>query len=159
MAKDVMTKENIEKLDQVISDHKNKKGILVPILHESQKIFGCVSLPVQKQISEGTGIPLAEIYGVVTFYTHFSLEPKGDYIVGVCMGTACYVKNAGKILDDFSKQLEIGAGETSPDGKFTLEATRCIGACGLAPVITVNKDVYGRLKADLQEVKDIIAKY
>ena len=159
MAKDVMTKENIEKLDKVIEGYKTKKGFLIPILHESQKIFGCISLPVQKQISEGTGVPLAEIYGVVTFYSHFSLEPKGDYVVGVCLGTACYVKNAGKILDDISKQLEIGAGETTGDGKFSIEATRCIGACGLAPVITVNQDVYGRLKADLKEVQDILSKY
>ena len=159
MVKDVMTKENVAELDKVIEGQKGKKGILIPILHESQRIFGCISMPVQKHIAKGTGIPLAEIYGVVTFYSHFSLEPKGDYIVAVCMGTACYVKNAGKILDDFAKQLEIGAGETTPDGKFSLEATRCIGACGLAPVLTVNADVYGRLKADLKEVQDILAKY
>ena len=159
MAKDIITKENIDNLTVVIEKHKNKKGFLIPILHESQKIFGCISFPVQKQISEQTGVPLAEIYGVVTFYSHFSLEPKGDHVVSVCLGTACYVKNAGKVLEDFAAQLEIGAGQTTPDGKFSLEATRCIGACGLAPVLTVNKDVYGRLKADLQEVKDIIAKY
>ncbi|MCL2398963.1 MAG: NAD(P)H-dependent oxidoreductase subunit E [Defluviitaleaceae bacterium] len=159
MVKEVICKDRLAQLETVMDEHKGKKGCLMPILHESQKIFGCIPLGVQKVIADATGIPMAEIYGVVTFYSHFSIEPKGDFVIGVCMGTACYVKNAGKILDDFVKQANVKVGETSEDGKFTLEATRCIGACGLAPVITINEDVYGRLKADAQEVADILAKY
>lgn len=159
MVKEVICKDRLAQLETVMAEHKGKKGCLMPILHESQKIFGCIPLGVQKVIADATGIPMSEIYGVITFYSHFSIEPKGDFVIGVCMGTACYVKNAGKILDDFVKEANVQVGETSEDGKFTLEATRCIGACGLAPVITINEDVYGRLKADLQEVKDILAKY
>ena len=159
MAKDVLTPENLEKLEQIIEEYKDTQGNLKPILHHSQKVFGCVPFPVQKRISDALNVPLAEIYGVVTFYSYFSIEPKGDYIIGVCMGTACYVKNAGKILADCAKEANVEVGKTSEDGKYTLQATRCVGACGLAPLITVNEDVYGRLKADVQEVRDILAKY
>ncbi|MCL1935025.1 MAG: NAD(P)H-dependent oxidoreductase subunit E [Defluviitaleaceae bacterium] len=159
MTKDLLCEGKIQKLEEIIENHKNTKGKLMPILHEAQKLFGCIPMEVQKKIADKTNIPLAEIYGVVTFYSHFSIEPKGDYIISVCMGTACYVKNAGKILEHISKEANVETGKTSEDGKFTLEATRCIGACGLAPVITVNEEVYGRLKGDLQEVKDIFAKY
>jgi len=153
------TELELEKLDKSIEARKGQKGALMPLLHESQKIFGFIPLAVQKKISEALKIPLAEVYGVVTFYNNFSLEPKGDFIVGVCMGTACYVKNAGKVLEDFAKLIGISAGETSEDGKWTLEATRCIGACGLAPVITVNEDVYGRLTTEAAETKEIFEKY
>ena len=149
----------LKELNATIERNKGEMGMLMPILHDSQKIFGCIPYEVQKIISEQTKIPLAEIYGVITFYSHFSIEPKGEYIVGVCMGTACYVKDAGKILDDISKEINIKAGETSEDGRFTLEATRCIGACGLAPLITVNEEVYVRLTADTTETLNIIAKY
>lgn len=159
MVKEVICKDRLEKLHAVIEEHKVRPGFLMPILHESQKIFGCIPLGVQKVISDETNVPLAEIYGVVTFYSHFSIEPKGDFVIGVCMGTACYVKNAGKILDDFVKEANVEPGKTSDDGKFSLVATRCIGACGLAPVITINEDVYGRLKGEIQEIKDILAKY
>ena len=158
MAK-TLCKEKLKQLDAFIDENVGKDGNLIPILHESQKLFGHIPFSVQKNIADKLNKPLAEIYGVVTFYTYFSIEPKGDYIIGVCMGTACYVKNAGKILDDFANEIGIGVGETSEDGKFTLEATRCIGACGLAPVLTVNEDVYGRLTAQTHEVKDILAKY
>jgi NADH-quinone oxidoreductase subunit E len=108
-------------------------------------------------ISEKLNVPMAEIYGVVTFYSQFTLEPKGDYVIGVCLGTACYVKGAQAIIDRISKDIDVKVGGTSPDGKFSLEATRCIGACGLAPVLTVNEDVYGRLvEAD---VPSILSKY
>ncbi len=157
MGRDLFTKENFEKLDQAIKIHKEKPGGLMPVLNEAQKIFGCVSIQVQKKISEGLHIPLAEIYGVATFYSQFSLEPKGEYVIGVCLGTACYVKGSQEVIDKISKDLNIGIGKTSEDGRFTLVATRCIGACGLAPVMTVNEDVYGKLKAE--DVEGIMAKY
>lgn len=157
MPKEILTKENFQKLEAVIEKNKGKKGALMPVLHEGQKIFGCLPLEAQKRISEALNIPLAEIYGVITFYSQFTLEPKGDYTIGVCMGTACYVKGVQKIIDRIKKEANVEVGATSPDGKFSLEATRCIGACGLAPVLTVNEDVYGRLvEAD---VPGIIAKY
>lgn len=158
MGKKICTEENYQKLMDVIKFHKDKKGCLMPILNECQKIFGCIPLKIQQTISDELKIPLGEIYGVVTFYSQFSLEPKGDYVIGVCLGTACYVKGAQKIMDEIVGELDgVEVGKTSPDGKYTLEATRCIGACGLAPVMTVNEDVYGRLTPE--EVEAIIAKY
>jgi len=157
MAKNILTKENFEKLEKVIEKNKGRKGALMPVLTEAQRIFGALPLEVQKEISEKLDIPMAEIYGVVTFYSQFSLVPKGEYVIGVCMGTACYVKGSQAIIDRISKDANVGVGKTSPDGKFTLEATRCIGACGLAPVLTVNEDVYGRLVES--DVPDILKKY
>ncbi len=157
MAKNVLTEENLNKLQQSIEKYRGLKGPLMPVLNDVQKVFGCVPLEVQQIISEELKIPFSEIYGVVTFYSQFSLEPKGDYVIGVCMGTACYVKNAQPILDKISEIIDTKVGETSKDGKFTLEATRCIGACGLAPVITVNEDVYGKLK--VEDVPEIMEKY
>jgi NADH-quinone oxidoreductase subunit E len=153
----LFTDERILKFEQAINLHKDSKGCLIPILNESQKIFGCIPLGIQKRISEAIGIPLAEIYGVISFYSHFSVEPKGENIISICMGTACYVKNAQRILEEIESETNTPAGKTSTDGKFTVEATRCIGACGLAPVMTVNKDVYGHLSVD--QVAAIIAKY
>ncbi|RKD25265.1 NADH-quinone oxidoreductase subunit E [Caminicella sporogenes DSM 14501] len=157
MAKNILTKENFEKLNQVIEKYKGTKGALMPVLHEAQKIFGALTIEVQKVISKELNVPLAEIYGVATFYSQFSLEPKGDYVIGVCLGTACYVKGAQAIIDRICKELNIEVGGTSPDGKFTLQATRCIGACGLAPVITINEDVYGKLVES--DIPDILKKY
>ncbi|SET47486.1 NADH-quinone oxidoreductase subunit E [Natronincola peptidivorans] len=157
MAKNVLTEENFQKLQKVIDENKGKRGALMPVLHEGQKIFGCLPIEVQKKISEELKISLSEIYGVVTFYSQFSIEPKGEYVIGVCLGTACYVKNAQPILDKISEIIDTKPGENSADGKFTLVATRCIGACGLAPVITVNEDVYGRLKVD--DIPGIMEKY
>jgi len=157
MANELLSEERLQKLNSVIERHKGAKGSLMPLLNESQKIFGCVPFAVQKKISEATGVPMAEIYGVITFYSYFSVEPKGRNIIGVCMGTACYVKNAQKILEEFEKKTGTQSGKTSPDGNFTIEATRCIGACGLAPVVTVNKDVYARVTSD--EVAAIVSKY
>ncbi|MFA9381025.1 MAG: NAD(P)H-dependent oxidoreductase subunit E, partial [Acetanaerobacterium sp.] len=122
-----------------------------------QEIYGYLPLEVQEIVSEGLTIPLEEIYGVVTFYSQFSLYPKGEYKVSVCLGTACYVKGAGDIFDKVSQSLGIKSGECTPDGKFSLDACRCIGACGLAPVLMVNEDVYGRLVAD--DIDKILAKY
>ncbi|MGB3368868.1 MAG: NAD(P)H-dependent oxidoreductase subunit E [Acidaminobacteraceae bacterium] len=157
MAKEILTKENFEKLNEAIEKYKGTKGPLMPTLHDGQKIFGALPLEVQKEISKGLNIPLAEIYGVVTFYSQFTLEPKGDFVIGVCLGTACYVKGSQNIVDRISNEISVAIGATSSDGKFTLEATRCIGACGLAPVLTVNEDVYGRLVES--DVVDILKKY
>lgn len=151
------TKEQEAKLMEVIAEHKGEQGAAIPVLHKAQEIYGYLPIEVQEMISEGLNVPLAEIYGIVTFYTQFSLEPKGDYHIGICLGTACYVKGSGVILDKFKERLSIDIGGCTPDGKFSLEATRCIGACGLAPVLTVNDEVYGRL--EVKDVDEILAKY
>lgn len=151
------TQEQEEKLKEIIEAHKGQEGATIPVLHEAQNIYGYLPIEVQKMISEGLNVPLAEIYGIVTFYTQFSLYPKGKYEVAVCLGTACYVKGSGVIIDKIKERLGIDVGQCTADGKFSLNATRCIGACGLAPVMTVNDAVYGRLTpADLD---DIFAKY
>ncbi|MBP5427123.1 MAG: NAD(P)H-dependent oxidoreductase subunit E [Clostridiales bacterium] len=143
------------KLDSIIEKYKDTKGALIPVLHEAQEVYGYLPLSVQKVISEGLNIPLAEIYGVITFYTQFSLNPKGKYKIQVCIGTACYVKGSGLILEELKKELGIDVGECTEDGKFSLDACRCIGACGLAPVVTVNDEVFGRLtKGDGKKILD-----
>lgn len=151
------TKEQEEKLMAVIESHKGEEGAVIPVLHEAQNIYGYLPIEVQEMISEGLDVPLAEIYGIVTFYTQFSLNPKGKYKIGICLGTACYVKGSGDILDKVKEILGIEVGECTPDGLFSIDATRCIGACGLAPVMTINDDVYGRLVVD--DVEGILAKY
>lgn len=151
------TPEQEAKLREIIAAHKDMKGALIPVLHEAQAIYGYLPIEVQSIIAEGLGISLAEVYGVVTFYAQFSLNPKGQYEIGVCLGTACYVKGSGDILEKFKQLLGIDVGECTPDGKFSLTATRCVGACGLAPVVTVNEDVYGRLTVD--DVQGILDKY
>lgn len=157
MAKDILAKENFDKLNQFIADNKERPGALMPVLQEGQKIFGALPLEVQKVISEELNIPLAEVYGVVTFYSQFTLVPAGDFSINVCLGTACYVRGAQAIIDKIGTELNLKVGATSADGKYTLQATRCIGACGLAPVMTVNEDVYGRLT--VSEIPTILAKY
>jgi NADP-reducing hydrogenase subunit HndA len=144
-------------LDKVINKHKNTKGALIPVLHEAQEIYGYLPLEVQQKVSDGLKIPMSEIYGVVTFYTQFSLKPKGKYNISVCMGTACYVKGAGLLLDKLKEELKIEVGESTEDGHFSLEACRCLGACGLAPVLTVNDKVYGTLLPE--DIIGIINKY
>ncbi len=151
------TKEQEQQLKTIIAEHKGQEGAAIPVLHKAQEIYGYLPIEVQEMISEGLDVPLAEIYGIVTFYTQFSLNPKGKYCIGVCLGTACYVKGSGDILDKVKEILGIEVGECTPDGLFSIEATRCIGACGLAPVLTVNDDVYGRLVVD--DVEGIINKY
>ena len=150
-------KEKFEQLNQVIEELKDQPGALMPILQHAQSIFGCVSLDVQKHIADSLGITLSEVYGVATFYSQFKLKPSGKYIVSVCLGTACYVKGSQKVLEKLSEDLKIPVGDTTDDGLFTLSATRCLGACGLAPVMTVNDEVYGRLTPD--QIPAIIAKY
>lgn len=151
------TAEQEEKLKALIADYKDIPGALMPVLQQAQGIYGYLPIEVQQMIAEGLNIPLAEVYGVVTFYSQFTLNPKGKYEISVCMGTACYVKGAGDLINRITQVLGIEPGEVTPDGKFSLTNTRCIGACGLAPVMTVNEDVYGRLKPE--DIDGILRKY
>lgn len=151
------TAEQEKALLAVIEEHKDTEGSLMRILQEAQAIYGYLPIEVQTTVAGELGIPLEKVYGVVTFYSQFSLNPKGKYKVSVCMGTACYVKGSGDILSKLKDKLGIGTGEVTEDGKFSLEDCRCIGACGLAPVLTVNDDVYGKLTGD--ELDGILAKY
>lgn len=161
MERIIVTQEKVEKLLAKIAQHKQKPGPLMPALHDAQHIFGCVPVEVQKIISRELNESISKINGVVTFYSQFSLEPKGDHIIGVCLGTACYVRGSQQIIDAIAQEAGIKPGETSADGKFTLEATRCIGACGLAPIFTVvtngETDVYGNISAD--ESRKVVDKY
>ena len=150
-------KEKYEQLQDAIARHKGERGAVMPVLQEAMNIFGYVPQDVQEIIADGLGVTLSEVYGVATFYSQFSLEAKGEYVIGVCLGTACYVKGSQKIMDELSKQLEVEVGRTTKDGKFTLNATRCLGACGLAPVMMINDEVYGRLTPD--QVSGILDKY
>ena len=151
------TKEQEEKLLAVIAELKGTQGAMMPILQKAQDIYGYLPIEVQKIIARETGTPLEEIYGIVTFYAQFKLNPNGKYAISVCLGTACYVKGSGELLDEISKELGVENGGISPDGKYSLEASRCIGACGLAPVLTINGDVYGRLTT--KDIPGILAKY
>ncbi len=151
------TPEQEKELIAVIDKYKDVKGKMMPILQEAQAIYGYLPIEVQKIIAERTGISLEEIYGVVSFYAQFKLNPEGEVAVAVCLGTACYVKGSGDIIEECSRILGIPVGSTSADGKYSLEATRCIGACGLAPVLTINGEVYGRLVA--KDMEGILAKY
>jgi len=151
------TKEQEAKLDALIAKHKDDKGALMPILQGAQNIYGYLPIEVQNHIALSMGVSLAEVYGVATFYSQFVLNPKGKVAVAVCLGTACYVKGSGDIIEKISEKLGVGVGQTSPDGKYSIEATRCIGACGLAPVLTINDEVYGRLVT--ADVDKILAPY
>ena len=151
------TAEQEAKLKEIIAKHKDDPGAVMPVLQEAQEVYGYLPIEVQKMIAEGLSVPLEEVYGVSTFYSQFSLTPKGQYNISVCLGTACYVKGAGKIIERISEILGIGAEECTADGRFSLTACRCIGACGLAPVMTVNDDVYGRL--EVEDIDGILAKY
>jgi NADP-reducing hydrogenase subunit HndA len=151
------TDEKEQELNDIIQKHKNRKGALIPILHEAQELYGYLPLSVQRKISEGLDIPLSEIYGVITFYTQFSLKPKGIYNIQVCMGTACYVRGANLVLQKLQERLGIHVGECTDDGLFSLEVCRCVGACGLAPVMMINGEVYGMLKPE--KIEEIIEKY
>ncbi len=154
----VQSKKNeFAELKKYIDSVKNSQGILMQTLQKAQDIFGYLPLEVQKFISEETNIPLADIYGVATFYTQFTIEEKGRHRVGVCLGTACYVRGSQEVMDKLTDELKIKVGQTTDDKLFTVEATRCLGCCGLAPVMTVDEDVYGNM--DPKKVPEIIAKY
>ena len=151
------TEEQFKELDALIASHKGQAGALMPVLQGAQGIFGYLPIEVQKHIALSMDVPLSELYGVASFYSQFILNPKGDYAVAVCLGTACYVKGSGLLMDKLESILGIKNGEITADRKFSLDATRCIGACGLAPVLTVNEEVYGRLTPDM--IQGIIDKY
>ncbi len=153
----VSTKEQKSVLLKVIHEHTSGEGTLMPILQKAQDIYGYLPIEVQTIISDELNIPLEKIYGVVTFYSQFNLTPKGKYQISVCLGTACYVKGSGDIYNKIKDLLKIDDGECTPDGKFSLDGCRCIGACGLAPVMTINDDVHGRLTVD--DIENILAKY
>ena len=144
-------------LEQFIGTTTKDESALIEVLHRAQGIFGYLPKEVQIYIADKLHISPAKVYGVVTFYSYFATEPRGKYVVNVCMGTACFVRGAGDVLSEFEKNLKIKVGETTPDGKFTIEILRCVGACGLAPVVTINEKVYGHLKPD--KVKSILAEY
>ena len=142
---------------KIIEKYADEKTPLMMILSDVQSKYGYIPLEVQEIISEATGIPVAEIYGVITFYSFYSLKPKGKYVIGVCLGTACYVKGAQQVCDKFCELLNVAPGETTEDGLFTIDALRCIGACGIAPAVTINGKVYPKLT--VQEVPKIINAY
>ncbi|MCQ2771027.1 MAG: NADH-quinone oxidoreductase subunit NuoE [Clostridia bacterium] len=151
------TAKQERELKKVIANHKDQPGGLMPVLQEAQNIYGYLPLEVQKIIAEGMNVPLSEVFGVATFYSQFSLNPKGEHIISVCLGTACYVKGADKILAAIEEKLGIKAGECTPDGMFSIESCRCLGACGLAPVMTVDGEVYG--KCTPEKAVEIIDSY
>ena len=151
------TKAQEEQLIAVIDKYRGTEGALMPVLQEAQEIYGYLPVEVQKIIALRMGISLEEVFGVATFYSQFVLNPKGDVSIAVCLGTACYVKGSGDLLDKITQVLGLPAGSTTPDGKYSLEATRCIGACGLAPVLTINNEVYGKLK--VSDIEGILEKY
>ncbi len=151
------TPEQAKKLQEIIDANKHDKSLVMAVMQQAQDVYGYLPIEVQEKISEGMDVPLEKIYGIATFYAQFSLSPKGKYNISVCLGTACYVNGAGILMEKLEEKLGIAAEECTADGKFSLTACRCIGACGLAPVLTVNEDVYGRLTAD--DIDGIIAKY
>lgn len=143
-------------IEELFLEYKPIKDNLIQMLNEIQEHYGYVPMGVQKELSEFLSVPMAEIYGVVTFYSRFSLKPKGKYNISVCLGTACFVKGSQKIMDRLQERLKIKPGETTKDGLFSIEETRCVGACGLAPVFTVNGEVYG--KATVQKLDQVLDK-
>jgi NADH-quinone oxidoreductase subunit E/NADP-reducing hydrogenase subunit HndA len=151
------TEAQEKQLQEVIAKHRGQPGGLMPTLQEAQGIYGYLPIEVQTKIADGLGVSLSEVFGVATFYSQFSLTPKGEHVCSVCLGTACYVKGSDKILEALEKKLGIKAGECTADGKFSIESCRCVGACGLAPVMTIGDEVYGKLTPD--QVSGIIDSY
>ena len=151
------TPEQKAQLDAIIAECKGDNSQLMHVMQEAQGIYGYLPREVQVMIAEGMDVPLEKVYGIATFYAQFSLSPKGEYDISVCLGTACYVKGAQQLTDKIVEILGIEPGECTADGKFSLEECRCIGACGLAPVFTINGEVYGKVTAD--DVPGILAKY
>ena len=149
--------EQYAKLEEAIAQYKGTKGPLMPIMQYAQNSFSYLSLETMTVIADGLNIPVSDVYGIATFYAQFSLKPKGDYVISVCTGTACYVKGSKAVLDAVKAQLGIESGEVTPDGKFSIQDTRCLGCCGLAPVMVISGDVYGRLVP--ADIKGILEKY
>ena len=152
-----LRKDQIEKIHDFCNEFNNDHGELINVLHKTQGEFGYLPAEVQEVIAEKMGMPVAKVYGVVTFYSFFTMIPKGEFPISICTGTACYVRGAENVLAEFKQQLDIEVGETSSDGKFSLSCLRCVGACGLAPVVLVGDKTYGRVAPD--DVKEIIAEY
>jgi NADH-quinone oxidoreductase subunit E/NADP-reducing hydrogenase subunit HndA len=157
MAKIKLPERKLQELKEVCKSFNNEKGELINVLHKAQSIFGYLPAELQEVIAKELNVSVAHVYGVVTFYSFFTMIPKGKHPVSICLGTACYVRGAEKVLDEFKKELKINVGQTTHDGKFSLSCLRCVGACGLAPVVMVGEKVYGRVAPD--GVKDIIAEY
>ncbi len=157
MAKIKLPERKLQELKEVCKSFNNDKGELINVLHKAQGIFGYLPAEVQEVIAKELDVSVAHVYGVVTFYSFFTMTPKGRHPISICLGTACYVRGAEKVLDEFKKELNIAVGETTADGKFSLSCLRCVGACGLAPVVMVGDKVYGRVAPD--GVKEIIAEY
>lgn len=157
MAKVKLSESKINKIKEICASFGNKPGEAINVLHKVQGEFGYLPAEVQEVIAQELKVSVAHIYGIVTFYSFFTMLPKGEHPISVCLGTACYVRGAEKVLDEFKRELKIGVGETTPDGKFSLSCLRCVGACGLAPVVLIGDKVYGRLTPD--GVKDILNEY
>ncbi len=157
MATIKLSASKIDELKDVCKSFNNEKGELINVLHKAQGIFGYLPAEVQEIIAKELNISVAHVYGVVSFYSFFTMLPKGEHPISICLGTACYVRGAEKIIEEFKRVLNIAVGETTNDGKFSLACLRCVGACGLAPVVLVGDKVYGRLSPD--SVKDIVAEY
>lgn len=157
MKKIVLSESKVKVIKEICQSFNNNKGDVISVLHKIQNTLGYLPEAVQDVVARELNMPVAHVYGIVTFYSFFSMVPKGENPISICMGTACYVRGAEKVLDEFKRQLKIGVGETTPDGKFSLNCLRCVGACGLAPVAMVGEKVYGRLTPDM--VKDIVAEY
>jgi NADH-quinone oxidoreductase subunit E len=157
MCKSVLVEEKFHELEEFINSLPDKKGALIEVLHKAQHIFGYLPEEVQTFVADKLNLPASKVFGVVSFYSYFTTTPRGEYVVNVCMGTACFVRGAAKVLSEFEKQLDVKVGQTTPDGKFTVEVLRCVGACGLAPVVTVNDRVYGHVTPN--DVKKILTEY
>jgi NADH:ubiquinone oxidoreductase subunit E len=149
--------QRFQELDRIIAQYKEKPGALIPVLHQAQMLFGYLPEAVQIRVAEGLNVPLSEVYGVITFYSLFTLKPRGKYTIGICLGTACYVKGAPAVVEAVQNALNVKTDDTTDDGLFTLTITRCVGACGLAPVMTIGEDVYGKLTGD--KIPEVLAKY
>lgn len=152
-----ISKEDLSQLMKIIENNSKDKGALMPVLQQTQDLFGYIPQEAAKIVSKELSVSLAKLYGVITFYSQFKLEPSGEYTISVCLGTACYVRGASKIIEAIEKELDIKLHETTEDRKFTLVDTRCLGACGLAPIMTINDDVYGKVSVD--NISEIIKKY
>lgn len=157
MCKSVLVEEKFHELEEFINELPTKEGALIEVLHRAQHIFGYLPEEVQAFVAEKLNVPTSKVYGVVSFYSYFTTEPRGEFVVNICMGTACFVRGAANVLAEIEKQLGIKSGQTTPDGKFTIDVLRCVGACGLAPVVTINDRVYGHVTAN--DVKKILAEY
>ncbi|MDD5474985.1 MAG: NAD(P)H-dependent oxidoreductase subunit E [Syntrophales bacterium] len=149
--------EQIQELDGIITAYKGKEGGLIPVLEKAQELLGFLPVPIQQRIGEGLNLPLSQVYGVVTFYSFFTMKPRGRNTVRICLGTACYVRGGKKLAEDIKNNLKLKEGETTPDRRYTFESVHCLGACGLGPVIVINDNVHGRVKPD--KLKNILEQY